>query len=72
MQIICIHCTVFELYLKEKKERRTKLKFSHSILSTVRRINEILGVFYIRIAKSFIYETFALLCCVHLGAPPIP
>ena len=53
MQIVCIHCTVFELCVREKKKKRkkkkkkkrkTKSKFSHLIFLTVRRINEIQGV----------------------------
>ena len=39
--------TVFELCMsKKKEERRTKSKFSHSIFSTVRRINGTLGVYF--------------------------
>ena len=39
---------------KKKKERRTKLKFSPSVFSTMRRIDGTLGaIFYIKIAKSF-------------------
>ena len=50
VQIICIHHTVFELCVREKKERRkttaTTLKFSCLMFSTVTRINETLGVYF--------------------------
>ena len=59
--------------MNEKKERETKLKFSHSIFSTVRRINGTLGVhFTLEYVRVFIYKSFALLCSGYLGAAPIP
>ena len=58
---------------RKKERRRTKLKLSRSIFSTVIRISGNVGVYFtIRVAKGLIYSRFASLCCVYLGAAPIP
>ena len=78
MQIVHTQCILFELCVKEKERKknrrtRTKSKCSHSIFSTVIRINGILEVYFtlekIRVST---YRSFALLRCVYLGAAPIP
>ena len=58
---------------ERKKETRTKSKFSRSNGSSVRRINETLGVcFTLEFLRFFIYMSFTSLCSVYLGAAPIP
>ena len=56
---------------RKNYERHNKMIFSHLILSTVRRINETLGVdFIVKFLRVFIYKCFESLCYVYLGAAP--
>ena len=76
MQIVHIRFTVFNYALRKRKKEekdRTKLKFSCSISSPVRRINGTIVVYFtLEYLKVFIYSSFASLCCVYVRAAPIP
>ena len=56
-------------YMHEGKERRTELKFSCSIFSSLRRVNGTLGVYstteYLR---AFVFKFFASFCAGYLEA----
>ena len=58
--------------MHEGKEERTKLKFSRSIFSTVRRINGTLGVYFTLEKLRVFNKTFASLYCVCVGDAPVP
>ena len=72
MQIICTQHTVFELRMKKKKGRRTKLKFSHLIFLTEKDYWNSGSIFCIRIPKGLICKSFGSVCYGYLKTAPIP
>ena len=72
MQIVRIHRTVFGLCMKENKKEMNKIEIFTFDFSTMRRINETLGIYLaLKQLMVFICKSFASLCCVYLGAAPI-
>ena len=58
---------------KEEKEQEQNRNFHFQYSTTVRRINESLGLsFTLEWLRVLMYKSFASLCCVYLGAAPIP
>ena len=65
MQIVCIHCTVFELGMRKKKEKEQgkKNKFKIFMCNFVHSEQDewnFVGIFYIRIAKGFHVHEFCI------------
>ena len=74
MQIIDICLVLFEICLmKKKKKKKNKIEiFAFDFLDYEEKSWNSGAIFDIRIAKGFIYKSFASLHCVYFGATPIP
>ena len=74
VQIFCIHCSGFELCVREKKERKKMMMMMKKNQRRKRRqINGTLGIYFtLEYLRVFIYRSFTSLCCGYLGTAPIP
>ena len=58
---------------RKKGKKKNKIEiFMFDFLDSEEKSWDSGGMFYIRIAKGFLYKSFASLQCVYLGAAPIP